>query len=94
MTNGEIKLVVKALCYALGDPERHYNVKVDDKGIVIEYRVAEVVDGILDSELARETKYEMGHWDIYLYSDLFQLSAAVKASIEMIESVCIEYKHM
>jgi len=94
MTNGEIKLVVKALCYALGDPQRHYNVKVDDKGIVIEYRAAEWTDFVQDPSVNYDLRYELGHVDLPLITDLFKLSAAVKASIEMIESVGIEYKRM
>jgi len=79
MTNGEIKLVVKALCYALGDPERHYNIKVDNKGIVIEYRTANTLWA------HGEPKYEIGTWYLNLYDDIFQLTDAVKNGIEYIE---------
>jgi hypothetical protein len=94
MTNGEIKLVVKALCYALGDSERHYNVKVDDKGIVIEYRTAEAVDSNPDPQTAKETEYELGHYELELNVNLFELTDAVILAVEEIETKEIEFKRM
>lgn len=92
MTNGEIKLVVKALCIALGDEDRHYTVKVDDNGIEIGYIAAEVVDSNPDPQTARDTEYEYGHYELPLISVLNDLVEEVKKGIEEIESVGIEYK--
>lgn len=92
MINAEIKLVVKALCYALGDPERHYAVKVDDNGIVIEYVSAEVVDSEKDPQLAREMEHELGAYELALNVNVFELADAVKQAIEEIEMKDIEYR--
>lgn len=92
MTSGEIKLVVKALCHALGDEDRHYAVKVDDNGIVIEYVAAEVVDSEPDPQIARETEYEIGHYELELNVNLFELTDAVVLAIEEIELKDIEFK--
>lgn len=94
MTNSEIKLVVKALCYALGSEDRHYAVKVDDNGIVIEYVAAEVVDSNPDPQTAKETEYEIGHYELELNVNLFELTDAVILAIEEIELKDIEFKHM
>jgi len=94
MTNSEIKLVVKALCHALGDKDRHYKVTVDDNQIMIEYIAAEVVDSDPDPQTAKDTEYEWGHENIPLGLDLFALSDAVRLAVEEIESVGIEYKRM
>jgi len=94
MTNSEIKLVVKALCYALGSPERHYSIKVDDNQIMIEYIAAEVVDSEPDPQIAKETQYEIGHVNLPMGLDVFALSDAVWTAVEEIESVAIEYKRM
>lgn len=92
MTNSEIKLVVKALCYALGDEDRHYAVKVDDNGIVIEYVAAEVVDSQPDPQIARETEYEIGHYELELNVNLFELTDAVVQALKDIEFNDIEFK--
>ena len=92
MTNSEIKLVVKALCYAVGLPERHYTVKVDDNGIEIGYVAAEVVDSNPDPQTARDTKYELGHYNLPLLAVLTELTEKVVEAIEEIEFVEIEHK--
>lgn len=92
MTNSEIKLVVKALCYALGDQDRHYTVKVDDNGIEIGYIAAEVVDSNPDPQTARETEYELGHYELPLIPVLNDLVDEVMDTIEQIESIGIGYK--
>jgi len=94
MTNSEIKLVVKALCYALGDSDRHYAVKVDDSGIEVEYVASELVDSEIDPQIAKESEFEMGHFSLPLIGVLTELVAAIQLEIEEVESVGIEYKRM
>ena len=94
MTNSEIKLVVKALCYALGDSDRHYTVKVDDNGIEIGYVAAEVVDSNPDPQTARDTEYELGHYELPLIPVLNDLVDEVIIALKNIQFVDIEYKRM
>lgn len=92
MTNAEIKLVVKAVCFCLGSDDRHYSVKVDDNGIEVEYVAAEVVDRESDPQLQQEPKVELGHFNLPLITVLNELVAAVDNEIQEVESVEIEYK--
>lgn len=92
MTNAEIKLVVRAVCISLGDEDRHYAVKVDDSGIEVEYVAAEVVDNEPDPQIARETEYELGHFNLPLITNLSELVEALRKEIEEVESVAIGYK--
>ena len=92
MTNGEIKLVAKALCYTLGSEDRYYKVTVSDNGILLEYVCAEIVDREPDPQIQKETEVEIAHVDLPLIADVFNLSDAVREAIEEIESVGIEYK--
>ena len=93
MTNAEIKLVVKALCLALGDPERGYTVYVTDNKIEIEYLVTEIVDREIDPSLQRETEYVRTSNRLPHMDELDKIVAAVKEEIEEIESVAIGYEH-
>lgn len=92
MTNGEIKLVSKAVCIAIGSKDRFYTVKVDDNGILVEYVVAEITDSTADPQLQKEPKYELGHFHLPLITELDKLVEKLAAEIEEVESVCIGYK--